>query len=131
MDKVGCSFGHIGGTLYVDSSTVARRSKGETRGGTCIGGRWRGVIDRCLATPPCSRRVDKGVEKGVETLSRFHGSVTGSRSRLSPLFVRHPNGTRDMHHPTIHPTSPLDPGTFARWHREIESAKLAEVGKEI
>ena len=36
VDKVGCSFGHIGGTLYVDSSTVARRSKGETRGGTLV-----------------------------------------------------------------------------------------------
>jgi len=53
--------------------------------GKCASVLWHGVIDRRLATPPCSRRVDKGVEKGVETLSRFHGSVTGSRSLCHPL----------------------------------------------
>lgn len=52
--------------------------------GKCASVLWHGVIDRRLATPPCSRRVDKGVEKGVETLSRFHGSVTGSRSLCYP-----------------------------------------------
>jgi len=52
--------------------------------GRCASVLWHGVIDRRLATPSCSRRVDKGVEKGVETLSRFHGSVTGSRFPCHP-----------------------------------------------
>lgn len=63
---------------------------------------WHGVIDRRLAIPPCSRRVDKGVEKGVETLSRFHGSVTGSRSSWPSPAPSSPLGTRDMHHPAVH-----------------------------
>ena len=86
------------------------------------------MIDRCFATPPCSRRVDKGVEKGVETLSRFHGSVRGSRSRLSPSSSI-TLGTWDMHHPIIHPSSPLGRGTFARQHREIQSAKTVRLKK--
>lgn len=68
-----------------------------------------------LRDTPCSRRVDKGVEKGVETLSRFHGSVTGSRSRLFPSFVRHSwyTGHASPCHlsPPPPPCSPLDPGT--------------------
>lgn len=70
--------------------------------GRCASVLWHGVIDRHLATPSCSRRVDKGVdkgvEKGVETLSCFHGSVTGSRSPCHPFASW---CTRYMHHPAI------------------------------
>lgn len=89
--------------------------------GRCASVLWHGVIDRRLATPPCSRRVDKGVEKGVETLSRFHGSVTGSR------FPCHPP------RPLVHGTCITLPSTstsltcaFARVDvAEIESANFA------
>lgn len=69
--------------------------------GKCASVLWHGVIDRCLATPPCSRRVDKGVEKGVETLSRFHGSVTGSRSLCHPLASWYTGHASPCHAPPL------------------------------
>lgn len=94
-------------TLYANILTrVAKWAAGVEGGrgmsvgwkGRCASVLWHGVIDRHLATPSCSRRVDKGVGKGVETLSRFHGSVTGSRSPCHPFASW---CTRYMHHPAI------------------------------
>lgn len=96
--------------LYVNILTRVKWAAGVEGGramsvgwkGRCASVLWHGVIDRHLATPSCSRRVDKGVdkgvEKGVETLSRFHGSVTGSRSPCHPFASW---CTRYMHHPAI------------------------------
>jgi len=79
-------------TLYVNILTGMVKWVAIGGGGMSVSGKgggasvlWHGVIDRRLATPPCSRRVDKGVEKGVETLSRFHGSVTFSVPSPRPL----------------------------------------------
>lgn len=115
-----------GGTLYVNSGIREgdwEREGGEGRGVMLVDvgkGVHRWTVARSdWSLPrdtPCSRRVDKGVEKGVETLSRFHGSVMGSRSRLLSSFVRHSwyTGHASPCHLSPHPPFVCSTSTIAR-----------------